>query len=605
MQSMYDHVISTDVLIVGSEGAGARAAIEVAKSGLNVLVATKGVFTKCGATLTADMDIDVPSRAAKEVFGLAGGNIEDDEENFMRDMFMEGKYMNNEEVVWAHCSNATKYVKELADWGMKVSGLIQSPGHRFPRGIISTGRSMMTALKREAGRHKIDFSEHTMITNLLTRNGKVVGAVGIKLTTGDFLIFKSKAVVMATGGAMRVYSRTTAPQELTGEGIIMAFEAGAELVDMEFPMFLPACLVWPKSMLGVDLPYISSTVLGGWWLNKYGERFISKWDSKRMEHGTTRDIASVAQMIEILDGRGSPHGGIFVSYKHLPDELIDWSAKWQDWWPDYVYGGFKLSDFNMDPRKVCYEAAPAAHYWNGGIKVNKKGETSVPGLYAAGEVQGGTMGANRLSGNAVTEAVVFGAIAGGSSAQYAKSAGGPEIDKGQVEKYYESLHAPLNRKDGVNITKTREKIQSLAMEYAGPVRTDEGLNTLSKELERIKKEDVPNVFPKTKGKIYNREWFEALEIEPMVRILEIVTRASLMRKESRGAMYRRDFPETDNKNWLKNVIVSCKGDQIVFETRDIKTSKVTLPKREKIPYMVPEWEWAQKGGADTKEAGED
>ncbi|NLS45537.1 MAG: FAD-binding protein [Firmicutes bacterium] len=601
MTDTYKNVLETDVLVIGSEGAGARAAIEVAKNNMKVLVATKGVFTKCGATLTADMDIDVPSKAAKEVFGMDGGNPEDDELNMMRDMFMEGKYMNNEEVVWTHCSNAAKYVKELVDWGMRLDGLIQSPGHRFPRGLISTGRSMMTALKREVKRHKIDFAENTMITNLLTKDGKAVGAVGIDISTGDFLVFKAKAVVLATGGAMRIYPRTTAPEELTGEGMIMAFKAGAELVDMEFPLFLPACLVWPKSMLGVDLSYISSTVLGGWWLNKYGERFISKWDPKRMEHGTTRDIASVAQMIEILEGRGGPHGGIFVSYKHLPDELLDWSAKWNPWWANYMYGGFKLSDYNMDPREVSYEAAPAAHYWNGGIRVNKSGETNVPGLYAAGEVQGGTMGANRLSGNAVTEAVVFGAVAGGSAAKYVKDMKQPDIDKEQVKYYYENLHAPLNRNNGANVVEVRRKIQEMAMKYAGPVREEEGLKILLENIEKIKKNDIPNLSCSAKGKIYNREWFQCLEADAMIKTLEVVARASLMREESRGAMYRSDFPYTDNENWLKNIIATYKDDKVALETRDIKTSRVDLPEKQKIPYMVPEWEWAQKGGLSTKE----
>jgi succinate dehydrogenase/fumarate reductase flavoprotein subunit len=601
MTDTYRREIETDVLIIGSEGAGARAAIEVAKNNVRVLVATKGVFTKCGATLTADMDIDVPSRAAKEVFGMAGGDPEDDELNMTRDMFMEGKYMNNEEVVWAHCSNAAKYVKELVDWGMKLDGLIQSPGHRFPRGLISTGRSMMTALKREVKKHKIDFAENTMITNLLTKDGRVVGAVGIEIPTGDFLVFKAKAVILATGGAMRIYPRTTAPEDLTGDGMVMALRAGAELVDMEFPMFLPACLVWPESMLGVDLPYISSTVLGGWWLNKFGERFIKKWDPKRMEHGTTRDIASVAQMIEILEGRGGPHGGIFVSYKHLPDEVLDWSAKWNPWWSNYMYGGFNLSDYDMDPRKVCYEAAPAAHYWNGGIRVNKSSETNVPGLYAAGEVQGGTMGANRLSGNAVTEAVVFGAIAGGNAAQYAIGAPQPDIDQEQVEHYYECIHAPLNRKDGANVVETRKRIQELGMKYAGPVREEDGLKTLLNEIETIRDNDLPNVFCSAKNKVYNREWFQCLEVDSMVQVLEIVARASLMRKESRGAMYRRDFPYTDNENWLKNIIVTHTDGELALETRDIKTTMVNLPEKQKISYMVPEWEWAQKGGLSTKE----
>ncbi len=402
-------VVDTDVLIVGSEGAGSRAAIEVSRNGLRVLVATKGVFTKCGATLTAGMDIDLPSRDAKEVFGLPGDE-RDTVETFAQDMFEEGKYINDEEVVFIHCSNAAKYVKELADWGMKVESLTQSPGHRYPRGIWSTGRSMMQALKRGTKPHKIDFAEHTMVTNLLTKEGRVVGAVGIDVLTGDFLVFRAKAVILATGGAMRLYPITTAPEELTGDGFYMAYQAGAELVDMEFPMFLPCVLYWPKSMRG-HAPYALSYLANGWWLNRFGVRFIEKWDPVRMEIGTTRDVASIAMATEILEGRGSPHGGVFLSFKHQPDEIIDCAAETNAYLHDLFYGQFALGKFNMDPKKVAWEIGPGAHYWNGGIKVNGKGETNVPGLYAAGEVQGGTMGANRLSGNAVTEAVVFGGLA--------------------------------------------------------------------------------------------------------------------------------------------------------------------------------------------------
>lgn len=586
-------VIETDVLIVGSEGAGARAAIEIAKNDLNVLVVTKGVFTKCGATVTADMDIDVPSQAAKQIFGLPG-DMKDDEESFAHDMFEEGKYMNNEEVVWAHCSNAARYIKELVDWGMKVEGLYQAPGHRFPRGILSTGRSMVQALKREVRTHKIDFVEHTMITNLLTSNGKVVGAVGIELVTGDFFVAKAKAVILATGGAMRLYPVTTAPQELTGDGIFMAYQVGAELVDMEFPMFLPSCLYWPESMKGVDLPYIASSALGGWWLNAFGERFIEKWDPVRKEMGTTRDVASVAQGVEIIEGRGGPHGSIFVSFKHLPDEILEYSAKIFPWWRNFVYGGFNLVKFNMDPRKVAYEAGPAAHYWNGGIKVNGNGETTVPGLYAAGEVQGGTMGANRLSGNAVTECVVFGALAGHAAAQYAKSERANEVDEDQVDRYCEWAYGPLATKDGPDTVQTRKKIQNLAFKYAGPVREKAGLTTCLKEIERMKKEVLPNLFTKARQKVYNRAWWETLEIQPMLQILEIIVRASLMRKESRGAMYRRDFTDTDNKNWLKNIIVSSKNGQVNLRAKPVVTSVVKLPKREKVPYMVPTWKFERK-----------
>jgi succinate dehydrogenase/fumarate reductase flavoprotein subunit len=587
-------VMETDILLVGSEGAGSRAAIEIAKNNLRVLVATKGIYTRCGATLTADMDMDVPSRAIKEVFGFPGGVLEDDEESFCNDMFEEGKYMNNEEIVWAHVNNSTQYVKELIDWGMKIEGYKQSPGHRYPRGLLSTGRSMMEALKREVKRHKIDFIENTMVTNILTKDGRAVGAVGVHLPTGDFIIMKAKAVILATGGAMRVYPVTTAPQELTGDGMIMALDAGAELVDMEFPMFLPACLYWPESMKGADVSYITSSAIGGWWYNAFGERFIAKWDSVRMEYGTTRDVASIAQAMEIIEGRGTPHGGIWVSYKHLPDELIEAWFNAVPFLRNFVYGSFDLVKFNMDPRKVAYEAGPAAHYWNGGIRINAKGETGVPGLFAGGEVQGGTMGANRLSGNAVTECVVFGGLAGIHASQYAKTAPPPEVDNVQVDRYYEWIYRPLTRKDGPDTVEIRKEIQELAFKYVGPIREESGLTSCLQEIEKMKKDVVPNVFSKAKGKVYNREWFEALEIEFMVRILEIVARASLMRKESRGAMYRKDYPETDNKDWLKNVIVSSKDGKLRLEARPVVTSRVKTPAPEKVSYMVPTWKFSRK-----------
>lgn len=586
-------VFETDVLIVGSGGAGSRAAIEMSRKGLKPLITTKGRFTRCGATVTADMDIDLPSRDAKEMFGL-DGDVADTPEAFAQDMFIEGKYMNDEDVVLAHCHNAAKYIKELVDWGMRIDGFVQEPGHRYPRGIVSTGRSMMEALKRGTRGCKIEWCEDTMVTNLLIRDGRVVGAVGINIRTGEFVVFKAKAVILATGGAMRLYPITTAPEELTGDGMFMAYQAGAELVDMEFPLFLPACLYWPESMKGVDFPYIFSSSLGGWWLNQFGVRFMEKWDPVRMEMGTTRDVASIAMAMEALQGRGGPHGGIYASLKHIPNEILEYSAEQMPWWRNFVYGKFNLIEFNMDPRKVAYEVGPAAHYWNGGIRINSKGETKVPGLYAAGEVQGGTMGANRLSGNAVTECLVFGALAGGNAADYAKSAPLPEIDQSQVDKFYEEVYEPLNRKDGSDTYEMRSKMQDTAFKYVGPIRQESGLNACIEEIEKMKKDDLPNLATKSKAKVCNREWVAALENRAMLQVLEIIARASLMRKESRGAMYRQDYTGTDNKDWLKNIIVRNEGGQVSLEARPVVTTIIMLPKREKIPYMIPTWKFEKR-----------
>ncbi len=587
-------VIETDVLIVGSEGAGSRAAIEIAKKGLKVLIATKGVFTKCGATVTADMDIDCPSKEVKEVFG-GPGDPADTVENFAQDMFEEGKYLNNEEVVLAHCSNAAKYVKELVDWGMQINGFMHAPGHRYPRGILSTGRSMMEALRKGCKPHKIDWYQHVMITDVLTKNGRAVGGAGINIRTGEFLVVKAKAVILGTGGSMRLFPITTAPEELTGDGFYMAFQAGAEMVDMEFPLFLPCCLYWPPGALGIDYPYIFLHRVGGWWLNRFGVRFIEKWDPVRMEKGTTRDIGSISMAMEILEGRGTPHGGIWASCKHVPDEIIDQASQQPGACYGYKYGQFDLIEFGLDPRKVAFEAGPASHYWNGGIRVNAKGETGVPGLYAAGEVQGGTMGANRLSGNAVTECLVFGALTGIAAGDYAKKAAPPDIDEGQVTQVYDRIHAPLKRKDGTDVYEMRKKMQEVSFKYVGPVREEKGIAACIAEAEKMKKEVLPNIVVKNKSKIYNRELVTALENEALLLVMEVVARASSMRKESRGAMYRRDFTNTDNKEWLKNVIVKNKNGKVSLETKPVvTTSKIKLPERTKVPYMVPTWTFEKK-----------
>jgi succinate dehydrogenase/fumarate reductase flavoprotein subunit len=249
----------------------------------------------------------------------------------------------------------------------------------------------------------------------------------------------------------------------------------------------------------------------------------------------------------------------------------------------------------MDPRKVAYEAGPASHYWNGGIKVNAKCETNVPGLYAAGEVQGGTMGSNRLSGNAVTECLVFGALSGIAAADYAKKAAPAEIDESQVTQYYDRIHAPLNRKDGADVYEMRKKMQEVSYKCLSPVREESGLNECIAEAGKMKKETLPNMVVRNKGKIYNREWVTALENEALVLVMEVVSGASQMRKESRGAMYRRDLTETDNKDWLKNIIVSNKDGKVSLEAKPVvTTSQITMPERTKVPYMVPTWKYEKK-----------
>jgi succinate dehydrogenase/fumarate reductase flavoprotein subunit len=204
------------------------------------------------------------------------------------------------------------------------------------------------------------------------------------------------------------------------------------------------------------------------------------------------------------------------------------------------------------------------------------------------------MGANRLSGNAVTECVVFGALAGVNAAKFAKNTSSPVINMDQVELYQEQVYAPLNRKDGFDIFELRGKLQELAFKYMGPVREETGLATCLKEIDKLKREALPNLAAKAKGQIYNREWIAALENQAMLQVLEIVIRSSLLRKESRGAMYRLDYTDTDNKNWLKNIIVKVDDGEVSLNSKPVVTEKITLPAREKIPYMIPQWKFEKK-----------
>ena len=576
-----DRVIETDVLIVGSEGAGSPAALEAIQHGVKVTVVTKGSqIGRSGATVTGDADLDVDSRSLHDRFVLAGADTRDSKEIFFEDMLKGGKYLNNQKLVEIHVEEAPDRLQDLLNWGVKIDGLIQASGHSYPRGVVIPGTKLMPHLRRAVLSTDVELVCYTMITDLLTTDGCVVGAVGINGATGEFLVFKAKAVILCTGGAMRMYPYTTAPEELTGDGMVMAYRAGVELVNMEFPMFLPGAFPWPPAVMGVDIPFQLSTggYIAGWMLNKHGDRFMRHWDPVRYEW-STRDILSVAMMTEILAGRGSPHGGVYVSLKHLPDDLIENLEKWVP--PEFYmfYGGFKMKDYLPDLRKESVESVPASHFFNGGVKINERCETNIPGLFAAGEVTGGVHGANRLSGNAFTEMVVWGHRSGRFAAEYAKRSGEVSIDADQVEKLRKRTFDPLERKGSLSQADLRKRLQQVAWEKAGVIRDGESLEKALSEFLRMREEELPEVGVRVKEPVFNREWVQVIELENMLSIMEMVCRTSLNRKESRGALYRRDYPDTDNINWLKNQVVSQKEGKMAIRIEPVVVTKIEPPKK--------------------------
>jgi succinate dehydrogenase/fumarate reductase flavoprotein subunit len=578
LERIADEVLHEDILIVGSEGAGARAALEASRHGLKVLVATKGIIGKSGATLTADADVDVDSRSCIELFGLPG-DPNDSPEKFAEDMIREAEFINDQELVKIHCEEAPARIKEVVDWGARIDKLTQAPGHRYPRGIWIPGTEFPKALVKEIKkRDNIKVIDNFMVTDILLTNGRVAGAVGINLNTGQFYVIKAKAVVLCTGGAMRIYPRTTAPEELTGDGMAMAYRAGAELVDMEFPMFLPYTLIKPDSLTGVDFTYNLSAYVECHALNRLGQRYMKDWDPVRLEM-STRDINSIATMMQVLEGKGSPNNGTYLSLTHLPRNILEYTAEWlPKSLSNWRYGGFKMTDFLPDVTQDAIETSPASHFWNGGIKINERCETNVPGLFAAGEGTGSIMGANRVSGNALTMTQVWGHRAGIFAAQYSKETDEATIDLQQVAEMKEQLFGPLTKDKGADAVETRIKLQELAWMKVGVVRDGKGLEDALEQLEEVAKEVQPELAVKTKAIVHNREWIEAIQIRNIVQIMELVAKASLTRKESRGALYRRDYPKTDNVYWLKNIIVSKEGDETKIRVQDVEL-KYFQPKR--------------------------
>lgn len=556
LSSAADRVIPTDILIIGSEAAGARAAIEAydRHHELTITVVTKGYLGKSGATLTAGSDYSIDGRSAAEVFSLPGDR-KDSPEIFFEDIIKAGRYLNDQSLAEIHVNEAPGALKDLVDWGIRITGFDIHPGHSYPRGAAIKGSEYPRVLTKELKKRKISVIEHMMMTDLLVSAGRVCGAVGLNLARGEFWMFNAKAVVICTGGAMRIYPYTTAPEELTGDGLALAYRGGAEFINMEFPQFLPYCFIHPLALQGNNFPYILTINLETHALNRKGERYMRKWDPQRLEF-TTRDLNSIAAMVEIMEGRGSELGGTYLSLKHLPDNLIEYSSRWFTLYSsNWKVGGINMKEFLPELGREAIETAPACHFFCGGIRTNEKCETNIQGLYAAGEGAGNIHGADRLSGNALTQTQVWGKRAGKFAAEYASRSVFQEPEEGQLEWLRARVFNPMEKQNGVRPVELKNKIQRIAWECVGVVRSREGLEKGLQAIDEIKKHDLNEVGTTYKGKILNRDWCEALQAENMLLVLEIIARASLMRQESRGCHYRNDHRCTDNKNWLKNILV--------------------------------------------------
>jgi succinate dehydrogenase / fumarate reductase flavoprotein subunit len=549
------YVFESDVIVIGAGGAGLRTAIEAASQGARVTVICKSLLGKAH-TIVAEGGI-----------AAAVGSVDprDNWKAHFKDTMFGGKYLNNWRMAEIHAKEAPKEIENLEKWGAVFDrtdsgGVMQRifGGHTYQRLVQvgdRTGLELIRTLQDRAVALRLTvFMEHT-VTKILLRDGAVCGVAGYEREWGKFRVWKAPAVVVASGGVGRIYSVTSNSWEGTADGQALAFAAGAELMDMEFVQFHPTGMVWPQSVRGI---LVTEAVRAeqGILTNSLGERFMERYDPKRMEL-STRDVVARSIYTEVAEGRGSPHGGAFLDISHRPADFIKKKLP-------SMYAQF-MEFAHVDITKEPMEVYPTTHYMMGGIRVEAETEaTNIAGLYAAGEAAAGLHGANRLGGNSLSDLVVFGRRAGLAAAQYALGQGTRlEPDPAQVALAEKGMLEPFEVTDGENPFTVQEDLQNMMMEYVGVFRNEERLTRALDLLGPLQRRAAS--VRSTGSRLYNAMWHTSLDVKHMVRIAETIVRSALMRKESRGAHSRVDFPETSAELQRVNTVTRLVDGRVKVE----------------------------------------
>jgi succinate dehydrogenase / fumarate reductase flavoprotein subunit len=574
-----------DVLVIGAGGAGLRAAIEASAAGVSVGLVCKSLLGKAHTVM------------AEGGMAAAMGNVDDRDswKVHFADTMRGGQYLSNWRMAELHAKEAPDRVRELEAWGAvfdrtKDGKILQRNfgGHRYPRLAHvgdRTGLEMIRTLQDHGIHQGIQVYMECAVTKLLKDGDRVAGALGYDREKGYLRVFKAKAVVFATGGVGRAFKITSNSWEYTGDGQALAYDAGAELMDMEFIQFHPTGMVWPPSVKGI---LVTEGVRGegGVLRNKDGKRFMfddipenykaqtadseeEGWkytqgdkNSRRPPELLTRDHVARKINIEVKAGRGSPHGGVFLDIAWIKARVPNGAEHIKKKLPS-MYHQFKQLA-NIDITAVPMEVGPTTHYIMGGIRVDGDTQmTNVPGLFAAGECAAGLHGANRLGGNSLSDLVVFGKRAGEYAAKFAKDKGAVTIDAAQVEAASQAALAPFERATSAGADpegpyRIQYALQDTMQANVGIVRVEAEMKKALEDIQVLKKraESVAAIG----NREYNPGWHTALDLNNMLICSEAIALCALERKESRGGHFRDDFPEKDAAYAKFNLIVSKGSD---------------------------------------------
>ena len=568
-----------DVLVIGAGGAGLRAAIEARAHGASVGLVCKSLLGKAHTVM------------AEGGVAAALGHVApaDSWQIHFRDTMVGGKLLNNPRMAQLHAMESPDRVRELEAWGAvfdrtRDGRILQRPfgGHTHPRLAHvgdRTGLEMIRTLQDRAVGSGIDVYMECTVTRLVTGLGGVSGAFGYWRTTGEPIAFPAKTVVLATGGIGRAFEITSNSWEYSGDGHALAYEAGAELIDMEFVQFHPTGMVWPPGVRGL---LVTEAVRGegGILRNKDGERFMWKYlpedrrneyaatdeeaarwvaaqsegrqtDARRPPELSTRDNVARAIYLEVKAGRGTPHGGVYLDISYLPPDHVQRKLP-------SMYEQFKeLAD--VDITRGPMEVGPTTHYVMGGVRVDAEtGETTVGGLFAAGEVTGGMHGANRLGGNSLSDLLVFGARAGAAAADMAsRRRDVAYLDPVQVQAGARELGEALERSDGEDPYAIQRDLQAMMQSRVGIFREASDLKEALRELEDLRRRW--SAVCVDGGRAYNPGWNLVFELGSLLTVSEAVARSALQRRESRGAHSRLDYPDPDDARWGGSNSVIARG----------------------------------------------
>jgi succinate dehydrogenase / fumarate reductase flavoprotein subunit len=554
-----------DVLIIGAGGAGLRAAIEALAQGARVGLVCKSLLGKAHTVM------------AEGGIAAAMGNVDkkDDWRTHFCDTMRGGKFLNNWRMAQLHAQEAPERVRELEQWGALFDRtddgqILQRAfgGHTFKRLCHvgdRTGLELIRTLQDRGVQQGIDVFMECTITRLIKDGERIAGAFGYWREQGRFVTFKAKSIVIATGGIGKAWKITSNSWEYTADGMALAYEAGAELLDMEFVQFHPTGMVWPPGVQGI---LVTEAVRGegGTLKNNRGERFMEKYDPKRMEL-STRDVVARAIYTEVKEGRGSLHGGAYLDISHQPAEYVKKKL------PSMYHQFKELADVDITTGPM--EVGPTCHYMMGGIRVEAEtGQSTVPGLFAAGEAAAGLHGSNRLGGNSLSDLLVFGKRAGNAAAVYAKSVQSGALDNAQLQDAEREMLAPFERTDGEFPYEIQRHLQDFMQSLVGIFRSEEDLQKAVGELEKLK----PRLerMRADGSRMFNPGWHLTRDLRSMVLISEAVTRSALARRESRGAHSRIDFPNYDDTWAMQNNIISKRGSQMTLEQRPVNEMPAEL-----------------------------